>query len=73
MATNLCTSCSSGIWCGTWAQWKCTAQTRRVHETATKCDVYKKRGKDFKESRCQCDDCLRNEALAEELEEESEV
>lgn len=72
MATNLCASCSNSLKCYTWAEWKCTAQTRRVYETVTKCDDYKKRGKDFKEPRCQCDDCLRNEALIEELEEESE-
>lgn len=72
MASNLCASCSNSIRCYTWSEWKCTTQKRRVYETVMKCDDYKKRGKDFKESRCQCDDCLRNEALAEELEEESE-
>ena len=73
MATNLCASCVNAVRCYTWGEWKCTAQARRVYETITKCDDYKKRGKVFKESRCQCDDCLRNESLAEELEEESEV
>lgn len=73
MANNLCASCINSLRCYTWGEWKCTAQTRRVYETVTKCDDYKKRGKDFKESGCQCESCLRNEALAEELEEESEV
>lgn len=72
MANNLCASCSNSLRCYTWAEWKCIAQTRRVYETVTKCDDYKKRGKDFKEPRCQCDDCLRNESLIEQLEEESE-
>lgn len=73
MANNLCASCSNSLRCYTWGEYRCSVTTRRVYETVTKCDDYKKRGKDFKEPRCQCDDCLRNESLAEELEEESEV
>lgn len=73
MANNLCGSCSSGIWCGTWGQWKCSMKKRRIYETLTKCDSFAKKPKNWKEMRCQCKDCLRNESLAEELEEESEV
>lgn len=73
MANNLCGSCSQAIRCYTWGEWRCSVQKRRVYETVTKCDDFVKRPKNWKEMRCQCKDCLRNESLAEELEEESEV
>ena len=69
MAEGLCPSCKNSIWCPTWAEWKCKAKSRRVHSAVTKCDDYNKRGKDFKESKCQCKDCLRNEILWNEEEE----
>lgn len=72
MASNLCASCSNSIRCYTWGEYRCSVTTRRVYETVTKCDDYVKRPKDWKEIRCGCESCLRNEALAEELEEESE-
>lgn len=75
--TDLCASCVNAVRCYTWGEWKCLKQAVRFssygHSMPTKCSDYEKRGKDFKESRCQCDDCLRNESLAEELDEESEV
>lgn len=73
MANNLCASCSNSLRCYTWGEYRCSAKKRRVYETVAKCDDYIKRPKNWKEMRCQCDDCLRNEALAEELEEESEA
>lgn len=70
---GLCSSCTSAIWCPTWAEVKCLAQKMRIHgyKTMTSCKFYKKRDKNFKESPCQCEDCLNNSALHEEyLEEE---
>lgn len=69
----LCASCVNSIRCNTWSEWKCTKRAVRFssygYSPPTKCSDYKKRDKDFKEPKCQCDDCLRNESLAEELEE----
>ena len=69
MASGLCPSCENSIWCPTWTEWKCKAKSRRVHSAVTKCDDYKKRGKDFKEPKCQCEDCLKNEIIWDEGEE----
>lgn len=73
MAINLCATCSNSIRCHTWGEYRCSVKKRRVYETVTKCDSYAKRPKNWKEIPCRCESCLRNEALAEELEEESEV
>ena len=71
MSEKLCSSCTSSIWCPTWSEWKCKALKRRIYWNSflTTCRFYKKRGKDFKELKCQCDDCLKNETLLDELEE----
>lgn len=60
--TELCPTCKNSIWCGTWAEWKCVAKKQRIYayKTMTTCGSYKKRPKDFKESLCQCEDCLRS-------------
>ena len=66
MSEHLCASCSESIWCPTWAEWKCKLKKRRIYSDspfATTCSDRKKRGKDFKESKCQCEDCLKNEKL----------
>lgn len=34
------------------------------------CEEYKARPKDFEEPKCQCDDCLRNDILTDEMYEE---
>lgn len=70
---GLCPSCTNSIFCETWAEMKCKALDRRIYgyKTMTSCKFYKKRDKNFKESACQCEDCLSNSALHEEyLEEE---
>lgn len=65
MNKGLCCTCANSIACSTWAEWKCLIQKRRIYEYAdmTSCPDYKKRDKDFKESKCQCEDCLKNESL----------
>ena len=62
---GLCPKCVNAIFCNTWGEWKCTAQGRRIYgyKTMTECKFYKKRGKDFKESPCRCEDCLKNEPI----------
>lgn len=69
MAKGLCPSCAMSIWCPTWAEWRCKAKERRIYEIPVKCEDYKKREKDFKEPRCQCQSCLENEKLYEDEEE----
>lgn len=69
---GLCASCSNSIRCNTWAEWKCTVEKRRIYETVTKCESYVKRPKNWKEMKCHCKDCLANEKLLDELDEESE-
>lgn len=68
MAEFLCPSCVNSIFCDTWGEWKCLVKERRIYVYAgmTTCKDYKKRGKDFKKRKCQCEDCLRNELLVEE-------
>lgn len=70
MSEGLCPSCTNSIWCPTWAEWKCKIKEGRIYDykTLTECKFYKKRGKDFKEPRCQCEDCLKNEDLLDEME-----
>lgn len=72
---SLCEDCVSAVSCETWGEVKCLAQKKRIYGYVklidpAQCKFYKKRGKGFKEPKCQCEDCLRNEQLAEESEEE---
>lgn len=69
---EFCPTCTQSIFCPTWSEVKCKAFERRVYnyDKLTECVFYKKRGKDFKEPRCRCEDCLKNESLHEEVEEE---
>ena len=68
--TELCPNCVNSIRCETWAEWKCKIKgiqfSQYGFKQPTKCEYYKKRGKDFKESKCQCEDCLENEILLDE-------
>lgn len=70
---GLCSSCSNSIRCDTWAEWKCTKRAIRFssygYSMPAKCSDYVKRPKNWKEMKCQCEDCLKNESLTEELEE----
>lgn len=72
---SLCSSCKFSLWCPTWGERKCVSRKIRFtlhgYSQPTKCSDYKKRDKNFKEPNCQCDDCLKNESLADELEEEA--
>lgn len=76
MGESLCASCTMSIYCPTWSERKCIKRAVRFssygYSPPAKCSDYKKRDKNFKEPRCQCEDCLRNESLAEELEESEE-
>lgn len=71
-SVSLCKNCSNSLWCYTWGEYRCSVKKRRIYEIMTKCNDYEKRGKDFKETRCHCDDCLKNESLWEIIEEEKE-
>ena len=65
---SLCPSCINAVTCHTWGEVKCLAQKKRIYgyKTLTNCRFYKKCGKDFKESPCQCKDCSKNPELVEE-------
>ena len=63
---DLCLSCENCLCCGVWGEKKCKALKTRIYSKVDKCQLYKKRGKNFKESKCQCDDCFKNEDLYEE-------
>lgn len=66
-----CPTCTMSIRCPTWGELKCVVRKRwLVHNGPAECPDYKQRGKDFKEPRCQCEDCLKNDLLAEEYDEE---
>lgn len=68
MSEGLCPTCVNSIRCETWAEWKCKKLERRIYGYAklTDCKFYKKRDKNFKEPKCQCEDCLKNPLLAVE-------
>ena len=55
---DLCPSCVHSILCNTWGQFKCRAGATYVYKDMTDCRSYKKRPKDFKETDCQCEDCM---------------
>ena len=61
----LCASCTQSIYCDTWGEWKCKAKEKRIYnfKTITNCEYYKKRDKNFKEPKCQCENCLENELI----------
>lgn len=66
MSEPICSTCSHSIWCPTWAEWKCKLKGRRIYSDnllSVTCPDHKKRDKTFKESACQCESCLKNEAL----------
>lgn len=65
---GLCPTCEKSIRCDTWAEWKCLVQKSRYHHNGPmECADFKKRSKDFKAARCQCEDCLKNESLSAEF------
>ena len=74
MTNGLCSNCTFAIWCPTWAEMKCSTKSKRIRgwKTLSKCEFYKKRDKDFKEPKCQCEDCLQNDILWDQDEEEAD-
>lgn len=69
MANYLCGNCISGIWCETWGEMKCVVKKMRIYkpEELTACSDYKKRPTvGYKEPKCQCEECLKNDSLAAE-------
>ena len=69
----LCPKCVNSVRCETWGEWKCLAQKKRIYgykklTDQAQCKFYKKRGKDFKEPKCQCEDCLKNPLVESEEE-----
>lgn len=63
---SLCKSCVNSIRCNTWEETKCKAYKIRIYSVINKCESYKKRDKNFKAPKCQCESCLKNEKLNEE-------
>lgn len=65
---SLCKSCMNSIHCPTWTETKCKAFNIRIYSVINNCESYKKRDKNFKEPKCQCESCLKNEKLNEDEE-----
>ena len=63
---SLCRSCEKSINCPTWGDTKCKAFNIRIYSVIDKCGSYKKRDKNFKEPKCQCESCLKNAKLNED-------
>lgn len=72
-ADTLCSSCALSIWCPTWTEWRCRKYEKRIYSKLTTCPEYKVRPKGFKEPMCQCEDCLKNELILDEMDEEKEA
>ena len=69
----LCPKCENSVRCETWGEWKCTAQKKRIYgykqlTDPAQCKFYKKRGKNFKEPKCQCETCVENDLLVDDEE-----
>lgn len=54
----MCDKCKHGIWCPTWAEWKCVKTSMRIYSIKTNCADYEPRPKDEDEPKCQCHECL---------------
>ena len=69
--SSLCSKCNNSIWCDTWAEWKCTAQNKRIYnyKELTGCTDFVPRPKTWKEVPCSCESCLDNDDLFELREE----
>lgn len=65
---GLCPTCVNGVMCNTWGEMKCLSKKMRIYgyKTMTVCGSYKKRPRDFKEPKCQCEECLKRAAVYEE-------
>lgn len=69
---NDCRNCSNSIFCPTWTEWKCTVKKVRYFDPESNCDKHIKRPKNWKDMKCRCEDCLKNDLLDVEIEEEKE-
>ena len=58
MSNSLCSTCTNSILCATWGEYKCMVTKGRVHGDISACSDYKRRDKNFKEPKCQCEDCM---------------
>lgn len=63
---NLCGTCEHSRHCEVWGETKCVELKQRIYGSVANCDKYKKRPKNFKEPKCQCEDCQKRETDAEE-------
>lgn len=66
--TEKCPTCDNGIWCDTWAEWKCLRHKKRVYDKNERvdCQYYQKRSKGAVAEQCQCEDCLKMGRVEEE-------
>ena len=64
----LCASCTQSIYCFTCFECICNVKEQLFYnyKTITNCEYYKKRDKNFKEPKCQCENCLENELTMED-------
>lgn len=69
---TLCSSCVNSVRCMTWSEWKCKKYEKRIYSKRLACPEYKVRPKGFKEPMCQCEDCLKNEMILDEMDEEKD-
>jgi len=68
---GLCATCSKSIFCRTWTNWKCLEHKKCYPYAGVKeCEDYKKRPVKWAVMPCRCEDCLKNELLADEIEED---
>lgn len=70
MYEGLCKTCTESVRCGTWGEWKCLVHEKRYPNAGVRtCEDYKKRPAKWTDKPCRCEDCLKNELLADEVEE----
>ena len=56
-----CKNCSNAIRCNTWGEYKCTTRELRYSKPVEDCADFVKRPVGWKEMKCRCEDCLRDE------------
>ena len=64
-----CKNCSKAIWCPTWAEHKCVETEVRYSAPVEDCEGFVKRPENWKEMKCRCEDCQKNDLLDVEIEE----
>ena len=58
MTDKECIKCTNSIFCATWGEYKCKVKKERVYGDISECPDFKRRDKNFKEPKCQCEDCM---------------